>query len=59
MVGEGQRRKTKMNGTPQTTKVALTDIGSKELIFINVIASALVKMSDWTHKIYYQLFTKK
>lgn len=36
-----------MNDTPQTTKVALTDIGSEELIFINVIASAPVKMSDW------------
>lgn len=36
-----------MNGSPPATKVEWTDIGSEEFIFINVIASAPVKVSDW------------
>lgn len=48
-----------MNGSPRAPRVEWTDIGSEEFIFINVIASAPVEVSNWDTKTMLSTFYQK
>lgn len=54
-----KKKKSSMNGSPRAPKVEWTDTGSEEFIFINVIASAPVKVSDWDTKNMLSTFYQK